>query len=101
MAHSRYTSTTAIPPTTTVAPPALGGSSSATFAPATGTRSPRSSSAGGPEAGGSLRKSVSGSVNSVRPGSGGGKRTMPPHTSESPAKKQSKWSPQEDALIID
>ncbi|KAK4186568.1 snRNA-activating protein complex subunit 4 [Podospora australis] len=26
---------------------------------------------------------------------------MPPHTSESPAKKQSKWSPDEDALIIE
>ncbi|KAK5661514.1 hypothetical protein OQA88_11418 [Cercophora sp. LCS_1] len=26
---------------------------------------------------------------------------MPPHTSESPAKKQSKWSPEEDALIIE
>ncbi|KAG9235008.1 hypothetical protein BJ875DRAFT_440735 [Amylocarpus encephaloides] len=30
-----------------------------------------------------------------------GKRTMPPHPSESPAKKQSKWSAEEDALIID
>ncbi|KAI9730926.1 MAG: hypothetical protein M1818_008000 [Claussenomyces sp. TS43310] len=26
---------------------------------------------------------------------------MPPHSSETPAKKQSKWSPEEDALIID
>ncbi|KAK7724277.1 hypothetical protein SLS64_000611 [Diaporthe eres] len=26
---------------------------------------------------------------------------MPPHTTESPAKKQSKWSPEEDALIIE
>ncbi|KAH8677405.1 myb-like DNA-binding domain-containing protein [Xylariales sp. PMI_506] len=26
---------------------------------------------------------------------------MPPHASESPAKKQSKWSPEEDAIIID
>lgn len=26
---------------------------------------------------------------------------MPPHPAESPAKKQSKWSPEEDALIID
>ncbi|KXX76000.1 snRNA-activating protein complex subunit 4 [Madurella mycetomatis] len=26
---------------------------------------------------------------------------MPPHTAESPAKKQSKWSPEEDALIIE
>ncbi|KAL2019460.1 hypothetical protein VTK56DRAFT_9665 [Thermocarpiscus australiensis] len=26
---------------------------------------------------------------------------MPPHTVESPAKKQSKWSPEEDALIIE
>ncbi|OWP00883.1 hypothetical protein B2J93_2576 [Marssonina coronariae] len=31
----------------------------------------------------------------------GGKRSMPPHPAESPAKKQSKWSPEEDALIID
>ncbi|KAK4115553.1 hypothetical protein N656DRAFT_691130, partial [Canariomyces notabilis] len=30
-----------------------------------------------------------------------GKRSMPPHTAESPAKKQSKWSPEEDALIIE
>ncbi|KAI0378265.1 hypothetical protein F5Y04DRAFT_152178 [Hypomontagnella monticulosa] len=30
-----------------------------------------------------------------------GKRSMPPHASESPAKKQSKWSSEEDALIID
>ncbi|KAL1892278.1 hypothetical protein Cpir12675_004601 [Ceratocystis pirilliformis] len=29
------------------------------------------------------------------------KRSMPPHTSESPAKKQSKWSHEEDALIIE
>ncbi|KAK1754565.1 hypothetical protein QBC47DRAFT_402979 [Echria macrotheca] len=43
-----------------------------------------------------------GSGPSSRPGSGGsGKRSMPPHTSESPAKKQSKWSPEEDALIIE
>ena len=26
---------------------------------------------------------------------------MPPHSSDSPAKKQSKWSPEEDALIIE
>ncbi|EMR72395.1 putative myb dna-binding domain protein [Eutypa lata UCREL1] len=26
---------------------------------------------------------------------------MPPHASESPAKKQSKWSPEEDSLIIE
>lgn len=26
---------------------------------------------------------------------------MPPHPAESPAKKQSKWSAEEDALIID
>lgn len=31
----------------------------------------------------------------------GGKRTMPPHSSDSPAKKQSKWSPEEDSLIIE
>ena len=31
----------------------------------------------------------------------GGKRSMPPHPSETPAKKQSKWSPEEDALIIE
>lgn len=33
--------------------------------------------------------------------SAGGKRNMPAHPSETPAKKQSKWSPEEDALIID
>lgn len=32
---------------------------------------------------------------------GASKRSMPPHTAESPAKKQSKWSPEEDALIIE
>lgn len=31
----------------------------------------------------------------------GGKRSMPPHPSESPAKKQSKWSAEEDGLIIE
>ncbi|KAI1825705.1 hypothetical protein F4861DRAFT_162260 [Xylaria intraflava] len=30
-----------------------------------------------------------------------GKRGVPPHLSEAPAKKQSKWSAEEDALIID
>ncbi|THC89088.1 hypothetical protein EYZ11_011466 [Aspergillus tanneri] len=29
------------------------------------------------------------------------KRLQPAHTAESPAKKQSKWSPEEDALIIE
>jgi hypothetical protein len=29
------------------------------------------------------------------------KRSQPPHTAEPPAKKQSKWSPDEDALIIE
>ena len=29
------------------------------------------------------------------------KRSMPPHAAESPAKKQSKWSAEEDALIIE
>jgi hypothetical protein len=29
------------------------------------------------------------------------KRSQPPHPLESPAKKQSKWSPEEDAMIID
>ncbi|RMJ25417.1 hypothetical protein PHISP_03695 [Aspergillus sp. HF37] len=29
------------------------------------------------------------------------KRLQPPHAAESPAKKQSKWSPEEDALIIE
>ncbi|TVY51980.1 hypothetical protein LCER1_G007381 [Lachnellula cervina] len=38
----------------------------------------------------------------ANPGVGGsGKRSMPPHPSESPAKKQSKWTAEEDALIID
>jgi hypothetical protein len=31
----------------------------------------------------------------------GGKRSMPARPTETPAKKQSKWSPEEDALIID
>jgi hypothetical protein len=31
----------------------------------------------------------------------GGKRSMPSHPGESPAKKQSKWSAEEDALIIE
>ncbi|TAQ85146.1 hypothetical protein B7494_g6536 [Chlorociboria aeruginascens] len=31
----------------------------------------------------------------------GGKRRMPPHPAESPAKKQSKWSAEEDSLIIE
>ncbi|KAI9368081.1 hypothetical protein BJX61DRAFT_546887 [Aspergillus egyptiacus] len=35
------------------------------------------------------------------PGSVGTKRLQPAHTAESPAKKQSKWSPEEDALIIE
>jgi len=30
-----------------------------------------------------------------------GLRSMPPHTSESPVRKQSKWSSEEDALIIE
>ncbi|KAI5462270.1 hypothetical protein BGZ63DRAFT_355137 [Mariannaea sp. PMI_226] len=29
------------------------------------------------------------------------RRNMPPHTSDQPVKKQSKWSPEEDALIIE
>ncbi|KAJ5317305.1 hypothetical protein PENANT_c034G02608 [Penicillium antarcticum] len=33
--------------------------------------------------------------------SGAPKRLQPAHTAESPAKKQSKWSPEEDALIIE
>lgn len=33
--------------------------------------------------------------------SGAAKRLQPSHTAESPAKKQSKWSPEEDALIIE
>ncbi|KAJ6106701.1 hypothetical protein N7512_010218 [Penicillium capsulatum] len=33
--------------------------------------------------------------------SGAAKRLQPAHTAESPAKKQSKWSPEEDALIIE
>ncbi|GKT57368.1 MYB DNA-binding domain-containing protein [Colletotrichum tofieldiae] len=38
----------------------------------------------------------------VAPGlAASGKRAMPPHVAESPAKKQSKWSPEEDALIIE
>lgn len=30
-----------------------------------------------------------------------GRRSMPPHVSDQPVKKQSKWSPEEDALIIE
>ncbi|KAK0732653.1 hypothetical protein B0T21DRAFT_384877 [Apiosordaria backusii] len=45
--------------------------------------------------------STSASASVPRPGGGSNKRSMPPHTSESPAKKQSKWSPEEDALIIE
>lgn len=30
-----------------------------------------------------------------------GKRSMPPHPAESPAKRQSKWTPEEDALMIE
>ncbi|KAK7417696.1 hypothetical protein QQZ08_011547 [Neonectria magnoliae] len=30
-----------------------------------------------------------------------GRRNMPPHASDQPVKKQSKWSPEEDALIIE
>ncbi|KAJ5216773.1 hypothetical protein N7468_009781 [Penicillium chermesinum] len=38
----------------------------------------------------------------TKPGSSGApKRLQPAHTAESPAKKQSKWSPEEDALIIE
>lgn len=33
--------------------------------------------------------------------SGSAKRLQPAHSAESPAKKQSKWSPEEDALIIE
>ena len=33
--------------------------------------------------------------------SGSGKRSMPPNTSEPQAKKQSKWSPEEYALVIE
>ncbi|KAL4986666.1 hypothetical protein BDW68DRAFT_188680 [Aspergillus falconensis] len=35
------------------------------------------------------------------PTGAGTKRLQPAHTAESPAKKQSKWSPEEDALIIE
>ncbi|KAL6234251.1 hypothetical protein BDW75DRAFT_170352 [Aspergillus navahoensis] len=35
------------------------------------------------------------------PAGAGTKRLQPAHTAESPAKKQSKWSPEEDALIIE
>ncbi len=37
----------------------------------------------------------------LRPGGCGRKRSVPSHTSELPAKKQSKWLPEEDALIIE
>lgn len=42
-------------------------------------------------------------ASSVPPGSSSSstKRSQPPHPSETPAKKQSKWSAEEDALIIE
>ncbi|RYP92383.1 hypothetical protein DL770_001483 [Monosporascus sp. CRB-9-2] len=48
------------------------------------------------------RPGGSGAGGAAGAGAGGhGKRSMPPHASESPAKKQSKWSAEEDALIIE
>ena len=49
---------------------------------------------------------VPSSLSSVAPAplvasSASAKRTLPSHPAESPAKKQSKWSPEEDAIIID
>ncbi|KZF20705.1 hypothetical protein L228DRAFT_240469 [Xylona heveae TC161] len=41
------------------------------------------------------------SASSHAPVTAANKRSQPSHPSESPAKKQSKWSPEEDALIID
>ncbi|KAK3305055.1 uncharacterized protein B0T15DRAFT_397702, partial [Chaetomium strumarium] len=37
----------------------------------------------------------------LRPGSSVAKRSMSPHTLQTPARKQSKWSAEEDALIIE
>ncbi|KAK4135576.1 hypothetical protein BT67DRAFT_376521, partial [Trichocladium antarcticum] len=86
-----------------------GGPPRASFAVAAGPLSPRLGGVGGVRARGhSVSAAAAGSGQAPssrtasRPGSGGGgKRSMPSHTSESPAKKQSKWSPEEDALIIE
>ncbi|KAK3683567.1 hypothetical protein B0T22DRAFT_443602 [Podospora appendiculata] len=83
--------------TTVTAPP--GGQPLAQFALAPGVSPSSLGAPGGAGAGGGGYDSSAASTG--RPGSGGGKRSMPPHTSESPAKKQSKWSPEEDALIIE
>ncbi|KAH6622855.1 hypothetical protein F5144DRAFT_595132 [Chaetomium tenue] len=74
----------------------------AVFAVTASPLSPRFGTAGGTRA---RAPSISGptlsSRRASRPRSGGGKRSMPPHTLESPAKKQTKWSSQEDTLIIE
>lgn len=106
-----------LPPPTTTATTLPTGPAAASFALAPGPPSPGAASftgGGGASGAAGLGSGISGSGppplvaqagrtggTQGRPGSGGGKRNMPPHTSESPAKKQSKWSPDEDALIIE
>jgi hypothetical protein len=108
-----HTPTTSVPSSAAVAA-SRGGPPAASYAVAPpAVPSPRAGPVGGhppPPLGGfsgptatSLSQiAATGSGPGSRPGSGSsGKRSMPPHTSESPAKKQSKWSPEEDALIIE
>lgn len=101
------TSTATFSPATTSPgdPPPL-----ASFAVAPGTVSSQFGFVGGTGFGGfgastipgySQPTATSAPASASRPPSGSNKRSMPPHTSESPAKKQSKWSPEEDALIIE
>ena len=101
---SRQTPTTSVPAHTT-ATAFRGSLPPAPFAVAPAVASPRVFGTAGLGAYGVSSASgfalAAGAGPASRPGSGGGKRSMPPHTSESPAKKQSKWSPEEDALIIE
>lgn len=106
---SQHTSAAPVPPTTAATAPRAGPPPSS-FPLGPAVSSPRLGGRGGPPSLGaygfpSLGPNLahsSGSGSASRPGSGNsGKRSMPPHTSESPAKKQSKWSPEEDALIIE
>ncbi|KAL4912171.1 hypothetical protein BDW62DRAFT_215236 [Aspergillus aurantiobrunneus] len=49
----------------------------------------------------SVPSASSGPPLTAKASAAGTKRLQPAHTAESPAKKQSKWSPEEDALIIE
>lgn len=105
---THQTPSTTIPPST-AATASRGGPPPASFAVAPAVSSPRAGAAGVAGAGGYGpplatglgQTAVTGPASRPGSGSGSGKRSMPPHTSESPAKKQSKWSPEEDALIIE